>query len=282
MAWYYKVGEREAGPVDKAELQQLVKTKQIGGETLIRSAESDQWRPLKDFVNRKPQTAEPVVPAPVQQDQDFTLFSEDSDGPESNADEAEQPSMAVCNQCGRSFARDQVLTYNEHVICAACKPLFVQKLREGASLPAAEKYAGFWIRVAAKLIDNAIIVVLYMLFIVPLYFYMFMNLRENAENFNIQQFMMLIALIVAATVLVHAAYTIGFVGRFSATLGKMACGLKVVLPGGGKVSYMRATGRFFGEWVTQFTFTIGYIIVAFDDEKRALHDHICGTRVVRK
>jgi hypothetical protein len=29
-------------------------------------------------------------------------------------------------------------------------------------------------------------------------------------------------------------------------------------------------------------FGIGYIIVAFDDQKRALHDHICSTRVVSK
>jgi len=27
---------------------------------------------------------------------------------------------------------------------------------------------------------------------------------------------------------------------------------------------------------------IGYLIVAFDDQKRALHDHICNTRVIYK
>jgi hypothetical protein len=27
---------------------------------------------------------------------------------------------------------------------------------------------------------------------------------------------------------------------------------------------------------------IGYIMVAFDQEKRSLHDHICNTRVVYK
>jgi uncharacterized RDD family membrane protein YckC len=31
-----------------------------------------------------------------------------------------------------------------------------------------------------------------------------------------------------------------------------------------------------------FTFYIGFIIAAFDPEKRALHDHICGTRVIRR
>jgi uncharacterized RDD family membrane protein YckC len=27
---------------------------------------------------------------------------------------------------------------------------------------------------------------------------------------------------------------------------------------------------------------IGYLMIAFDDEKRALHDRICDTRVIKK
>ena len=27
---------------------------------------------------------------------------------------------------------------------------------------------------------------------------------------------------------------------------------------------------------------IGYILAAFDDQKRSLHDHICNTRVIYK
>jgi hypothetical protein len=36
----------------------------------------------------------------------------------------------------------------------------------------------------------------------------------------------------------------------------------------------------FAELVNQFTCAIGYIIAGFDSEKRALHDHICSTRVI--
>jgi uncharacterized RDD family membrane protein YckC len=61
----------------------------------------------------------------------------------------------------------------------------------------------------------------------------------------------------------------------------MACGLKVVRPDGEKISYARACGRFFAEFVSSLTLAIGYIIAAFDGEKRSLHDRICDTRVIK-
>jgi uncharacterized RDD family membrane protein YckC len=62
----------------------------------------------------------------------------------------------------------------------------------------------------------------------------------------------------------------------------MAVHIHVVTPEGGKVSYARATGRFFAEMLSGLICDIGYVIAAFDREKRALHDHICNTRVVKK
>ena len=75
------------------------------------------------------------------------------------------------------------------------------------------------------------------------------------------------------------AYTTYFLGEYSATPGKMACGLKVVRPDGEKISYGRAFGRFFAEFLSSIISGIGYLMVAFDGEKRALHDRICDTRV---
>jgi uncharacterized RDD family membrane protein YckC len=62
----------------------------------------------------------------------------------------------------------------------------------------------------------------------------------------------------------------------------MACGIKVVRPDGDRVSYARALGRYFAEILSGLILAIGYIMAAFDSEKRALHDHICSTRVVKK
>ena len=40
--------------------------------------------------------------------------------------------------------------------------------------------------------------------------------------------------------------------------------------------------RFLAEIVSALIFYIGYIMIAFDDQKRALHDRLCNTRVIRK
>jgi uncharacterized RDD family membrane protein YckC len=62
----------------------------------------------------------------------------------------------------------------------------------------------------------------------------------------------------------------------------MACKLEVVTADGGKVSYGRALGRYFSTWLSSLICAIGYIMAAFDGQKRALHDHICNTRVIYK
>jgi uncharacterized RDD family membrane protein YckC len=60
----------------------------------------------------------------------------------------------------------------------------------------------------------------------------------------------------------------------------MALKVHVVTADGGRVSYARALGRYFAKLLSAFTLLIGYIIAAFDPERRALHDRICNTRVV--
>ena len=61
----------------------------------------------------------------------------------------------------------------------------------------------------------------------------------------------------------------------------MALKLRIVRPDGSPLTYARAFGRHWGKFLSSITLLIGYIIAAFDSEKRALHDRICDTRVVR-
>ncbi|NIO10221.1 MAG: hypothetical protein GTO40_20335 [Deltaproteobacteria bacterium] len=61
----------------------------------------------------------------------------------------------------------------------------------------------------------------------------------------------------------------------------MACHLKVITADGGKISYGRACGRHFSEYLSALTLCIGYLMSAFDEKKRALHDRVCNTLVVR-
>jgi uncharacterized RDD family membrane protein YckC len=79
---------------------------------------------------------------------------------------------------------------------------------------------------------------------------------------------------------VGISYETIMIGKFGATLGKMACKIHVVTANGDNVSYARAFGRYFAKLLSAFTLLIGYIMAAFDSERRALHDRVCDTRVV--
>jgi uncharacterized RDD family membrane protein YckC len=68
-----------------------------------------------------------------------------------------------------------------------------------------------------------------------------------------------------------------------ATLGKRALGLRVLKSDGTRLSFGRATGRFFAKaFITGIIpFGIGYIMAGFTDRKRALHDMIADTVVIK-
>ena len=65
-----------------------------------------------------------------------------------------------------------------------------------------------------------------------------------------------------------------------ATPGKKAIGLKVTDLQGNRISFGRATGRYFAEWITGMTLFVGYVMVAFTQKRQTLHDMIAGTVVV--
>ena len=94
-------------------------------------------------------------------------------------------------------------------------------------------------------------------------------------------FMLFTLLLYAIQIGTSATYEIVFVARFAATPGKMACGLKVFRADGAALGWGRATARFFANMLNGFTLGIGYLLAAFDAEKRALHDMVCDTRVVK-
>lgn len=61
------------------------------------------------------------------------------------------------------------------------------------------------------------------------------------------------------------------------TLGKKACGIRVVDESLRPLTPGQAFGRTFGEIVSGLILCIGYIMVAFDGRKQALHDKMAGT-----
>jgi uncharacterized RDD family membrane protein YckC len=91
----------------------------------------------------------------------------------------------------------------------------------------------------------------------------------------------MVGLSALAGMVIGCAYETFFLVRYAATPGKMALGLKVVRPDGSKLDTGRAVGRYFSKLLSAMILYIGYIMAGFDSQKRALHDIICDTRVVK-
>ncbi len=70
-------------------------------------------------------------------------------------------------------------------------------------------------------------------------------------------------------------------GTGGRTLGKLVFGVRVVGAGGEAIGYPRALARYAGSWVSLLLLGAGYLMVALRGDKRALHDLVAGTRVVR-
>lgn len=75
-------------------------------------------------------------------------------------------------------------------------------------------------------------------------------------------------------------YEVYFVSTRGATPGKMALGLKIIRADGSPVDAGLALGRYVAYIISGLLLCIGYIMAAFDSQKRALHDRICETRVI--
>jgi uncharacterized RDD family membrane protein YckC len=187
---------------------------------------------------------------------------------------------AACSQCQEVHPLSDLLNYAGSYVCAGCKPLFFQRLQEGQVLGQLV-YAGFWIRFVAYIIDAVVLNILQM----PLWFVSGRNPFEQPDPALVLSdpwgywapSLLVVALSFPLTIAYHAL----FVGRFGGTPGKLALSLRVVKPDGSKLSYQHAVGRAFAEILTGFTCLIGYIIAGFDQQKRALHDHVAGTRVIK-
>ncbi len=171
--------------------------------------------------------------------------------------------MVQCNLCKREFDEDAVMKAGDYRVCADCKSLFLQRLREGASLTGEMIYGGFWIRFVARMVDGILITAVSVLLMV-------------VGGFGIGG--ILLRLLVYPIAIAYETY---FVGRYGATLGKMVFGLKVIRSDGQNVSYGRAFGRYWATLISYMILFIGYIMAGFDSQKRALHDRICDTRVIR-
>ena len=64
--------------------------------------------------------------------------------------------------------------------------------------------------------------------------------------------------------------------------GKKICGLVVTGDNGERISFGRATGRYFARILSGLILMIGYMMAGWTQRKQALHDITCDTLVLKK
>lgn len=153
-------------------------------------------------------------------------------------------------------------------------------------------YAGFWLRLVAHLIDDVIIGIGTMALLVPIFFLMggaamLESLPRHGGQPNpavLAGFLMLIFSLAGVAVIgqwLYNAYLES--GEKQATWGKQALSMYVTDLSGNRVSFGRASGRFFSKIISGLIpLGLGYIMAGFTERKQALHDMIASCLVLRR
>ena len=189
-----------------------------------------------------------------------------------------------CSKCGATVPEAVA-------VCPACgQPTGMVPAYAGAPgavAVAAQRvvYAGFWLRFVAWIIDRIIVGAATRLIIFPIFglsaMRMFMHGRIEPEDFAPMIGMIgRIALISLVVDWLYYAFTES--SPWQGTIGKKALGLRVTDLAGNRISFGRATGRFFARIISGLTLLIGFIMAGFTEKKQALHDIIAGCLVIRE
>ena len=178
-----------------------------------------------------------------------------------------------------------IFTFSSHTID---KGMVLKKKPDEYSLD----YAGFWIRLAAAIIDMTILAgstyVLYCV-IFQFFFWIFPDVQSVVRSFIDSSqgtplsepmvwwtMMVLLFFLVATTI-----YFTAFWAITGQTVGKMGMSIKIIRTDSTPVDLKCAFIRFLACLLCVATLGIGFILIAFDSKKQGWQDRIADTYVVK-
>jgi uncharacterized RDD family membrane protein YckC len=196
---------------------------------------------------------------------------------------------AFCTNCGQAIQRTPSAVYPSP---AAPPPPPPQPVEQQSAPPVWQTsqvsrppvaYAGFWLRVVAYIIDAMILGIVGVGAFFPLF-------RANIHAFTAENpwevytsvSRPLLAIRLLALMLSWIYYASMESSTWQATLGKKILGLKVTDLAGNRISFARASGRFFGKVLSGMILGIGFLMAGFTARKQALHDILAGCLVLRQ
>ncbi|MGB9589282.1 MAG: RDD family protein [Candidatus Hydrothermia bacterium] len=211
--------------------------------------------------------------------------------PNCGAEVAEQAKF--CPHCGFTIEEKVEETKFMPETPAPAKPTmhgqFTSTAEEGFPFSwSTGQFAGWWRRFVACVILDGLILGLILgaigtavfLLLWDLPFLIFGRVDKNLAGIG-----GLIGLIIglAGVIVAYILYVIVPTGKTGMTIGKRIMGIKVVdkegnPPGIGKAFLREVVGKL----ISKIIFGLGFILAAFDNQRRAWHDRIAGTYVIPK
>jgi uncharacterized RDD family membrane protein YckC len=282
--WYIQHQGKTHGPFTSAKLKELVDTAKVSPATLIRKGESGQWIEAGKIQGLMQPGATPSAAA-----------AKPAGAVAKPAGAVAKPAGAVAKPAGapaKPAPAKPAAPINPYAIQAnphdeafwgdlekSQAPKMVGAPTPAAAAPTASgskaptNYAGFWLRGAALLIDGVVLMVLGGSFGFVAGFGM--GLAGYGDDEKLLQ-----AVGFGLGLIIQWAYYVFMESSYKmATVGKSLLGLIVTDMDGRKIGFGRANGRFFGKYLSAFTFGIGLIMAGFTQKKQTLHDMITSTLV---
>lgn len=268
MQWYYAINGQRQGPLIDSEIERLARDGVIRPDTLVWRQGMQNWQTFSTVASGFP---------------GLNAMGADPAAAVLAGGDAASDDTAVCAVSGKRYPKREMIQYEGRWISAEHRDAYFQQLSEGRRAAGDVVFGGFWIRFVAYMIDGIIqgvaIMAIYFVLLFTMFGDMFAAGGQGPEA--IGRFLALQGILFLGQIVIGLTYSWFFLSRYSATPGKMALGLKVVRTDGSPLSTGRIIGRYFGQMLSSLVLNIGFIIAAFDDEKRALHDHVCDTRVIK-
>lgn len=191
-----------------------------------------------------------------------------------------------CSRCGQQIPADSVFCQNCGASITPGTPPEAawQPPASAPYIAAVQPYGGFWIRLLAYLIDRFVVGAAFS----PIAIYFGLRLAAQLNQYRYHHDAQLGDIFHFVGIIVPLAFIVQWLyeafltsSSWQATVGKRVLNLKVTDEAGNRISFERATGRFFAKILSGLILAIGFIMIAFTARKQGLHDMIAETLVMK-
>ena len=138
------------------------------------------------------------------------------------------------------------------------------------------RYAGFWLRLCAAVIDGAILLII--IWLLSLAF----NVNIAAPSHTGADFVNFRLFELSAILAAWVYFSVMECSRPQASLGKILMSIYVTDLDGDRMTFGRASFRYWMKYLSILSLFIGFITSAFSKQKQALHDKLVRTLVLKR